>query len=364
MDSALKQRLIGAAVLVALAMIFLPMLLKGPDTAEPDAARVPLEMPSAPDQEFETRELPLVAPSPVTGEGGVLGMDPRPAASDDPNAVATVDQTGQPAPRADFDPSAEPVTVPAPADASGTVPAVDAATGLPPAPASTASVPAATGAATATAAPATPTPAAVPVATPPPAPLPASAAGGRYMVNVGSFSNLDNARGLADRLRSAGLPLSSESVDVAGKPAMRLRVGPYGDRTAAEAARLRVESVAGGTATVVALDGAARAAPSAAPAAAAARPAAATPAPRAATASRVGFAVQLGALSSEADANALRDRARAAGFVAFHQRVDTDRGAVWRVRVGPEADRASADRLRESVVAKLGIGEAMVVSHP
>jgi len=38
MDSALKQRLIGAAVLVALAMIFLPMLLKGPDTAEPDAA--------------------------------------------------------------------------------------------------------------------------------------------------------------------------------------------------------------------------------------------------------------------------------------------------------------------------------------
>ena len=98
MDSALKQRLIGAAVLVALAMIFLPMLLKGPDTAEPDAARVPLEMPSAPDQEFETRELPLVAPSPVTAEGGVLGMETRPAArSDDPNAVATVDQTGQPA---------------------------------------------------------------------------------------------------------------------------------------------------------------------------------------------------------------------------------------------------------------------------
>ena len=33
MESALKQRLIGAAVLVALAMIFLPMLLKGPDPA-------------------------------------------------------------------------------------------------------------------------------------------------------------------------------------------------------------------------------------------------------------------------------------------------------------------------------------------
>ena len=115
MDSALKQRLIGAAVLVALAMIFLPMLLKGPDTAEPDAAQVPLEMPSAPDQEFETRELPLVAPSPVTAEGGVLGMETRPAGtSDDPNAVATVDQAGQPAARTDFDPSAEPTAVPAP----------------------------------------------------------------------------------------------------------------------------------------------------------------------------------------------------------------------------------------------------------
>jgi DedD protein len=361
MDSALKQRLIGAAVLVALAMIFLPMLLKGPDTAEPDAARVPLEMPSAPDQEFETRELPLVAPSPVTAEGGVLGMTPRPAAtSDDPNAVATVDQTGQPAPRADFDPLAEPTPTPE----AGTVQAVDAATGLAQAPVVAAPAPAAPAAPAVPAVPAVaPTPgAAVSPPAPLPAPLPASAAAGRYAVNVGSFSNLDNARGLADRLRAAGLPLSSESVDVAGKPAMRLRVGPYGDRTAAEAARLRVESVAGGSATVVALDGAARAAPADVPVAA--RPAAAAPAPRAATASRVGFAVQLGALSSEADANALRDRARAAGFVAFHQRVDTDRGAVWRVRVGPEADRASAETLRESVAGKLGLKDAIVVPHP
>ncbi|MCX7033602.1 MAG: SPOR domain-containing protein [Arenimonas sp.] len=350
MDSALKQRLIGAAVLVALAMIFLPMLLKGPDTAEPDAARVPLEMPSAPDQEFETRELPLTAPTPVTADGGVLGMTPRPAASDDPNAVATVDQTGQPAARVEFDPAAEP----APAPDTGTVQAVDAATGMAPAEATPAPAPASAPAAT-------PAPVAAPVVAAPAAPLPASAAGGRYAVNVGSFSNLDNARALADRLRAAGLPLTSESVDVAGKPAMRLRVGPYGDRTAAEAARLRVESATGGAATVVALDGSARAP---ATTTAATRPAAPAPAPSAATASRVGFAVQLGALSSEADANALRDRARAAGFVAFHQRVDTDRGAVWRVRVGPEADRASADRLRESVVAKLGTKDAIVVSHP
>lgn len=338
MDSALKQRLIGAAVLVALAMIFLPMLLKGPDTAEPDAAQVPLDMPVAPDQEFETRELPLTAPSPVTSEDGVLGMETRPPAGDDPDALVTIGPDGRPV--GGSEPASDEAVDPVEAT-DAPVAAVDAATGEP----------------TPAAAEATPAPAPAAV-TPPPAPtapLPVATAGGRYVVNVGSFSNLDNARALATKLRAQGLPLTSESVDVSGKPAMRLRVGPYAERTAAEAARLRVEGVTGGSATVIALDATAAARPASAPSA---------PAPRPAAAADVGFAVQLGALSSEADANALRDRARAAGFVAFHQRVNTDRGAVWRVRVGPEADRAAAERLRESVVDKLGLKDAIVVSHP
>jgi len=346
MDSALKQRLIGAAVLVALAMIFLPMLLKGPETTEPDAAQVPLDMPAAPDQEFETRELPLTAPSPVTAEEGVLGLDTRPPAGDDPDALVTIGPDGRPV--GGSEPVPDEAVDPAEA-AEAPIAAVDAATGeTTPAPAETAPM-----------TPAAPAPVPAPVAaTPPPAPaapLPVATAGGRYMVNVGSFSNLDNARALATKLRAQGLPLTSESVDVSGKPAMRLRVGPYAERTAAEAARLRVENVTGGSATVVALDAGASARPATA---------ASAPAPRPAAAADVGFAVQLGALSSEADANALRDRARAAGFVAFHQRVNTDRGAVWRVRVGPEADRAAADRLRESVIAKLGLKDAIVVSHP
>lgn len=339
MDSALKQRLIGAAVLVALAMIFLPMLLKGPDTAEPDAAQVPLDMPVAPDQEFETRELPLTAPSTATPEGGVLGLETNPPAGDDPDALVTIGPDGRPVGGSE----------PMPAEASDPVVATDEpVAAVDPATGETAPVPAE---------PATPAPAPV-AATPPPAPaapLPVAAAGGRYVVNVGSFSNLDNARALATRLRAQGLPLTSESVDVSGKPAMRLRVGPYAERTAAEAARLRVESVTGGSATVIALDAGAASRPA---------PASSAPAPRAPAAADVGFAVQLGALSSEADANALRDRARAAGFVAFHQRVNTDRGAVWRVRVGPEADRAAAERLRESVAGKLGLKDAIVVSHP
>ncbi|MBY4598777.1 SPOR domain-containing protein, partial [bacterium BD-1] len=165
--------------------------------------------------------------------------------------------------------------------------------------------------------------------------------------------NLANARALADKLRAQGLPVTSESVDVNGKPAMRLRVGPYAERALAEAARLRAESVTGGSAAVIALD-------------ATAAPAASAPAPatRAPAAASVGFAVQLGALSNEADATALRDRARAAGFTAFHQRIATERGVVWRVRVGPEADRAAAERLRDGVAAKLGLRDAIIVPHP
>src|SRR5688500_7413294 len=91
MESPLKQRLIGAAVLAALAIIFLPMLLKGPDVREPDAAEVPLTMPASPGTDYETRELPLTAPE-TTPPGGVLGMDrarpaPVPAVPNDTAAV-------------------------------------------------------------------------------------------------------------------------------------------------------------------------------------------------------------------------------------------------------------------------------------
>lgn len=323
MDSALKQRLIGAAVLVALAMIFLPMLLQGPDEGEPDAAQVPLSMPDAPDAEFETRELPLALPEPA-GEGSVLGA-PAPVL-DDPNAVATVDVEGTAAPRVDA-PLPEPAGE-APAQA------VDAATGEP--------------LAAATETPPAPAAAPAPETAPEPAPaaLPASTGGGRFAVNVGTFSNTANAEALAGRLQAAGLPVLRESLQVDGKAATRLRVGPYAERTVAEAARLRAEAASGSRAVVVTLD-------------------AAAPAPaRAATAPAVGFAVQLGAFSSEADANALRDRARGAGFVAFVQRINTDRGAVWRVRVGPEADRDAAERLRTQLGERLGLRDTLVVPHP
>src|SRR5690606_41879083 len=72
MDPALKQRLVGAGVLVALAVIFLPMLVQGP-APDSGVADVSLEVPDAPAGDFETRELPLVDLEAGAG-GGVVEM--------------------------------------------------------------------------------------------------------------------------------------------------------------------------------------------------------------------------------------------------------------------------------------------------
>jgi cell division septation protein DedD len=91
-------------------------------------------------------------------------------------------------------------------------------------------------------------------------------------------------------------------------------------------------------------------------------PVAAAPASKPAAAG-TGFAVQLAAFSNPADANALRDRARAAGFDAFTESVRTDKGTLTRVRIGPVADRAEADQLKAQAQAKLGVA-GIVRPHP
>src|SRR5258705_13992325 len=63
MDSGLKQRLLGAAVLVALAIIFVPMFL-GNAPPKPDSAIQNLDIPPLPERKFETRTLPVEPPSP------------------------------------------------------------------------------------------------------------------------------------------------------------------------------------------------------------------------------------------------------------------------------------------------------------
>ncbi|HRN61953.1 MAG TPA: SPOR domain-containing protein, partial [Luteimonas sp.] len=212
----MKQRLIGAAVLVALAVIFLPMLVKGP---APDSGVSDLSMrvPDAPEGEYRTVDLPLVVPADVPA-GGVLGT-PEPL---DDDRLATVD-TGT-APR--------------------TEPADDAdedAADLAPVPAPAAQTPVQTPAPAAAQPPAPTTP-------PPPAPtpeprLPATTAGGGYAVHFGAFASERDAQLIVRQLGEAGLTAYSEPFTLNGRPAQRVRLGPYPSREAAETVRVRAAQV-------------------------------------------------------------------------------------------------------------------------
>lgn len=319
MNDKLKQRLIGALVLGALAVIFVPMLVLGPEPdGAPAAAEVSIQLPERPEGEFITREIPL---GPVA-----------PAVPADPDALASVDASVNIAPRQD---ALEPQQPLAPGAAAAIVVATEAAS--PPAavairPAPTAAPPPAT-------------------ATPTPPPPPAAPVDGAFFVAAGSFSQSANAQALAARLVAAGLPAFTEPAIVGGQAGLRVKVGPYPDRAAAEAARLRTAALSG-TASVILAEASAPSAAAVAPGAAAA----ATPAAS-------GYAVQLGAFAGATEAEALAVRARAAGFSAYTQQVSIAQGSLWRVRLGPVVDRSAAQRMQADAAARLGIN-GRIVAHP
>lgn len=319
MDPALKQRLVGAVVLVALAVIFLPMLVKGP-APESGVGGVSLELPPAPDGGFQTRELPLVTPGVAPG-GGVVGMD-VPGATRDADALPTVD-AGRPA---------APDAPAAPQDAA------DLADAPPPRPAPAAE----------------PTPRGA--TAPADGMFPAPTAGGDWAVGFGTYSTAAAADRIVGDLRASQLPGFRERATVDGRTVYRVRIGPYASRAEAEAARLRAAHVRDDVgAQVVALD---------APAVAAGGEATPPPAPATpAAAADTGFVVQLGAFRDAGEAEALRDRVRAAGMGAFTEPVQTEHGRLVRVLAGPAFDRAGAERLKAQVKARFGI-DGLVRSHP
>jgi DedD protein len=309
MEPALKQRLLGAVVLIALAIIFVPMLFSGNGPMQ-DSATVNLELPPPPSREFETRVLPVDA-----GNQDASPMPTREAGTAEP--VATVDTQAPPRPDAlpeEMQPSAPSAAVeptPAPAEAP--------ATPSSPAQASPAQVQA------------------------------GKAASARYLVHLGVYSAASNAEDLVAALKRSGFPAYAEPTDFKGKAAQRVRVGPYGDRAEAEAARIRIKRIRSdvpGSIIAMAEDAVSDA------------PATAVPAGKAGS-----WAVQLGAFSSQDDANKLRGRLQAAGFTGYVDKLVADGQTLWRVRAGPETDRANAEALRARIKDKLKT-EGLVVAEP
>jgi DedD protein len=200
-----KQRLVGAAVVVALVVIFVPMLFEAesPDSAPSDQLAIPEEPSFEPDLKSEV----FLGPQ----DSGVGGFDPEaeretrplalpPAGDLDAASVADVpvEAAGGREPDADGEPTYPVVEEPLP-------PPVDA-----------------------------------PVVEPPP---PRSARDGMpsWVVQVASLGTPEAAGELEAKLRKAGFSAFVEQAEVRGKQYYRVRVGPEVDRANAErvAARLR-----------------------------------------------------------------------------------------------------------------------------
>ncbi len=75
------------------------------------------------------------------------------------------------------------------------------------------------------------------------------------------------------------------------------------------------------------------------------------------------WAVQIGSFAEKNNALKLRDKVRGKGFRVFVESVTTSKGRVFRVRVGPEVERAKAEKLQTQLVKKAKL-KGMVVAHP
>ena len=192
MDTALRNRLTGAALLILLAVILLPEMLTG----EGGARSVPTETVAGVDQPVQTYDFDLS------------------------------EQTEAPPPAVEAPaPTPAPTLAPPPAAAPATTPAASA----PVAPAVVSTPPPKV----------EPKPAAEPKTATVSKPVTAPETG--YFVQIGVFSNQASANRLATELRKKKFAVVVTKIDGA-KPLHRVRVGPEPDRKAAEALAKRLAS--------------------------------------------------------------------------------------------------------------------------
>lgn len=188
MDHRLKQRLVGAVVLVALAVIFIPMILQSPEPVQAPSTT----LPAAPAGEFHDRLATAVPQTTPLAEPAREIVPPAPETS--PTVTPT------PGNAALASPTANPAPV-APETAGAEMSTTEAA---------------------------------------PKHVAPAKAGPSAWVVQVGVFSQEQNAQALAKTLRGKAYTAFVERF--AGKvPSYRVRVGPVKDRAAADALQKRLK---------------------------------------------------------------------------------------------------------------------------
>jgi cell division septation protein DedD len=339
-------------------VLFVPMMFSNTPPKSDADQTVSLEIPPAPDRELQTRTLdvaPNGSPASVSGPqaaGGPLHPAASPADATPPPATVT---PGSGSKLASVDIASRKPVDALPEDFAN-------------APAG--NKPAATpSAAPVTTKPVKPTaiPAPSPVAATPAVALPAGAAArGSFTINLSAYADHSKADALVQKVRALGYPVNTSVSNQAGKSLTRVTAGPFESRAAAEAARLKITAAAPGAPATLSSKAETQTAdvPAppkqvVAPAAAAASAAVPVAPPRAG-----GFAVQVAAVSSEAEATRLRDKLRGAGIAGYVDSVASSAGAkLWRVRAGPQTQRDDAVRLKDQIKAKVGL-DGVVVSAP
>lgn len=324
MDKVLKRRLIGASILIALAVIFVPMLLVDPDSVR-DGGGNPIDVPPMPDSAREVRRIPLDPEAARVAEperAAPPAADPagaRPDAdrvSPDEEIVLRPDLSApDPGPRAADEPS-EPDGE---AEAASAAPDRESAE----------------------AAAAAPEPDRSADAESEPAPAEQSPVSmGDWVVQVASFGSQDAANQVRARLEALGHIVARDEIVRGQSLLYRLRTGPYPSRAAAERALAQISATVEGVEPIVReMDEQLRAG------------------------TEAGFAVQVGSFVSEDNAESETARLNDIGFESFRFSEQIGERLIWRVMVGPVSERSEADALKSRLTERAGV-EGLVVSYP
>ncbi|WP_431065002.1 SPOR domain-containing protein [Methylotuvimicrobium sp.] len=310
MDQELKQRLIGAVVITALAAIFVPMLFDDP-IEESGQLVNELALPEPPAQEFamtaerlpdssrpQWAEESVDEPEPDADE--VEGLTPEEleyiGPVDDGSELKPIDKKKLPSSLTETDKPTE-IVENAPVS-EVRVPKTESAETLPIAELVT------------------------------------------WYIQPGSFSKKDNAFALRDKLRSQGFPAAVEEIDIRGGKSYRVLVGPETDKSKAQALKTRLDADNNLKSLLLSVNKPKAIEPSAPAQVSQSAPQQSGPA---ANTGMVKWYIQLGSFSKQENADSLRDKLRAKGFPAAVTEVDTAQGKAYRLRVGPELDKKRAE---------------------
>ncbi len=320
MDQELKQRLIGASVIIALAIIFVPMLFDG-EVADKNNQNISISIPEAGENSLEVKKFELDKPvveakdiPPTEAELIITEESPQLVSTESVNVIDDitddVPDQAQPGPQGHIQPKPAETQ---PIESAANKP-VD-----------------------------NPTVAPKPTVIPPPVTQPV-AVNQIFRVKLGSFSQQANA----ERVKSSLLQKNIKAI-VEYNPGLKLyRVWSqemYQDESKANAYVAAVDKLKLniGTPKVITLS--------------------ADEVTQMASQGQMGWVVQLGSFSAQKNAIELRNKVKAAGFAGFVDLVTNSRGQqLYRLRIGPLMQKVDAERTKADIKQKLKL-DGLIKPH-